>query len=132
MMSTTGSTPGARYGRGTFYAMAYYVVALILAVFVSDRELVSGIGLYMLAAQPGAAIAIQLFVTLRYLREADEYVRSLMAKRMIAACLTTFAVITVWGFLETFADVPHLPGWWAYCLMWFVLGLTGLFIKDSK
>ena len=77
MTKTTTLSADARYRRGTFAAMAYYVVAICLAVYVSDRELLSGIWLYMLAAQPGAAIAIQIFVTLRYLREADEFVRTL-------------------------------------------------------
>lgn len=132
MTSTKIQTPESRYRRGTFAAMAYYVVAITAATLVSDREILSGIWLYMLAAQPGAAIAIQLFVTLRYLRQADEFIRMLLAKRLIAASMVTFAILTVWGFLETFAEVDHLPGWWAYVMMWFFFGLSSVFIKDSK
>jgi len=131
----TNSPPtgaGVRYQRGTFGSMAYYVVAICVAVYVAKGTSLSGIWLYMLAAQPGAAIAIQIWVTLRYLREADEYVRALMAKRLIAASMATLALMTVWGFLETFAGVAHIPGWWAYILMWFLFGLSGLVIRDSK
>lgn len=126
------ANPDARYRRGTFWAMGYYALAICAVVYVADRDLVSGIGLYMLAAQPGAAIAIQIWVTLRYLREADEYVRTLLAKRLITACMATLGLMTVWGFLETFAAVAHLPGWGGYALMWLLFGLSGLFIKDTK
>lgn len=131
-MSTALVSPDSRYRRGTFLALAAYVVTLMVAVFLTDREMVHGGLLYVLAALPGLAIIGQLWVTLRYLREADEYVRTLLAKRLIVACLATFGLITVWGFWETFADVPHMPGWAAYCLMWFLLGMSGLFIRDSK
>ena len=130
-MSRTQS-PDGRYRKGTLWAMGYYVLAICAAVYVSDRELLSGIWLYMLVTQPAAAIAIQLFVTLRYLREADEYVRALLAKRLIVASMLTFAIFTCWGFLETFAGVVHLPGWLSYATMWFCFGLSSLFIKDSK
>jgi hypothetical protein len=132
MTTSPARSADSRYRRGTFAAMAYYAVAICAAVYVAERELLSGIWLYMLAAQPGAAIAIQIWVTLRYLREADEYVRTLMAKRLIAAAMGALAIITVWGFLETFAGVVHIPGWWGYILMWFLFGLSGLVIKDSK
>lgn len=125
-------SPDASYRRGTFAAMAGYVVTLMLAVYLTDRQMASGPLLYLLAALPGVAIIAQLWVTLRYLRDADEFVRALLAKRLIVACLATFGVMTVWGFLETFAGVPHLAAWWGYCLMWFLLGVSSLFIRDSK
>lgn len=130
--SRTTATPNGRYVRGTLGAMVYYVLAIMAAVYVADRGLLSGVWLYMLAAQPGAAIAIQIWVTLRYLREADEYVRTLLAKRLIAAAMGSMALMTVWGFLETFAGVVHIPGWYAYILMWALFGLSSLFIRDSK
>lgn len=132
MTTTPPSLADARYRRGTFAAMAYYVVAICAAVFVAERELLSGVWLYMVATQPAAAIVIQIWVTLRYLREADEFVRTLMAKRLIAAAMGALAIMTVWGFLETFGGVVHIPGWWGYVLMWFLFGLSGLVIKDSK
>ena len=131
-MSAKEILPDARYRRGTFTAMTAYVVTLMAAVFLTDRHMVSGPFLYLLAALPGLAIMGQLWVTLRYLRDADEFVRTLLAKRLIVACLATFGIMTVWVFLETFAGVPHLAGWWGYCLMWFLLGVVSLFIRDSK
>ncbi|MEG1451679.1 hypothetical protein [Brevundimonas sp.] len=131
-MSMVEILPDARYRRGTFIAMAGYVVTLMAAVYLTDRQMVSGPLLYLLATLPGVAIIGQLWVTLRYLRDADEFVRTLLAKRLIVSCLATFGIMTVWGFLETFAGVPHLAAWWGYCLMWFLLGVSSLFIRDSK
>lgn len=131
-VAKSSTPPYARYVRGTLTAMIYYVVAIVAVVLVADRNLLSGIWLYMLAAQPGGAIAIQIWVTLRYLREADEYVRTLLAKRLIVAAMGAMAIMTVWGFLETFAGVVHIPGWYVYLVMWGLFGLASLFIRDSK
>lgn len=130
--SSAPPSPSGRYVRGTIGAMTYYAVAIGAASYVVDRELLSGIWLYMLAAQPGAAIALQIWVTLRFLREADEYVRTLLAKRLIAAAMGSLALMTVWGFLEAFAGVVHIPGWYGYILMWGLFCLVSLFIRDSK
>lgn len=121
-----------QYRQGTMLSMAAYVITLCAAVFVLNRGMVTGPWVYPLAILPGLAIIGQLLVTLRYLRDADEFIRALLAKRLIVASLAAFGLMTVWGFLETFADAPHIPGFWGYCLMWGVLGLSSLFIKDSK
>jgi len=132
MMKTASISPDSRYRRGTFGAMAAYVVTLMAAVFLTDRDMVHGVLVYVLAILPALAIGAQLLVTLRYLRDADEFVRALLAKRLIVAALSTFGVMTAWGFLETFANVPHLPAWWGYCLMWALVGVASAFIRDSK
>lgn len=131
-MTATVRSPDAQYRRGTFISMGLYVITLCAVVYLTDRGMVAGPLLYGLAALPGLAIAGQIFVTLRYLKQADEYIRTLLAKRLIVASLGTFALISVWGFLETFANVAHLPGWSAYCLMWFLFGLSGLVIRDTQ
>ncbi|MEG2731251.1 MAG: hypothetical protein RR935_12130, partial [Brevundimonas sp.] len=91
-MSMVEILPDARYRRGTFIAMAGYVVTLMAAVYLTDRQMVSGPLLYLLATLPGVAIIGQLWVTLRYLRDADEFVRTLLAKRLIVSCLATFGI----------------------------------------
>lgn len=131
-MTTDALTADRQYRTGTFVTMGAYVVALSVAVLLVNLELVTGIWVYPLAILPALAIIGQLLVTLRYLRDADEFVRALLAKRLIVASLATFGLMTAWGFLETFADVPHLPGWLGYCMMWGFVGLSSAFIRDSK
>lgn len=113
-------------------SMGAYVLALCAAVYLLNRDMVTGFWVYPLAILPGLAVIGQLLVTLRYLRDADEFVRALLAKRMIVASLAAFGLMTVWGFLESFTGVPHIPAFWGYCLMWGLLGVSSLFIKDSK
>ncbi len=131
-MTATTMNADRHYRQGTMVTMGVYVITLCAAVFLLNRDMVTGFWIYPLAILPGLAIIGQLVVTLRYLRDADEFVRALLAKRMIVASLAAFGLMTVWGFLESFADVPHFSGFWGYCLMWGLLGLSSLFIKDSK
>ena len=131
-MTTAVLRADHQYVRGTMVTMVAYVLSLAAAVFLIDRDMVSGVWVYGLALLPALAIIGQMLVTLRYLRDADEFVRALLAKRLIVAALSSFGLMTAWGFLETFADIPHMPGWVGYCLMWMVFGIASLFIKDSK
>ncbi len=131
-MATDALTAARQYQTGTLVTMGAYVVALSVAVLVVNLKLVTGVWVYPLAILPALAIIGQLLVTLRYLRDADEFVRALLAKRLIVAALSTFGLMTAWGFLETFTDAPHLPGWLGYCMMWGFVGISSAFIRDSK
>lgn len=121
-----------QYRLGTLVSMAAYIVTVMAAAYLTSRDIVSGPVMYVVAVLPGLAICGQIAVTLRYLRDADEFVRTLTAKRLIVASMATLAAFTVWGFLETFAHTPHLVGWWAYPMMWFLLGVVSCFIRSSK
>lgn len=125
-------SPESAYRRGTTVSMSLYVVAILAVSLAVRHDSAHGALLIALALLPGLAIVGQIVVTIHYLRHADEYVRSLLGKRLIAASMATLAIFTVWGFLETFAEIPGPPGWSAYCLMWALFGLFTCFIKDSK
>lgn len=122
----------ARYGLGTFGSMTLYALAIIGVSLGVTQGWLSGWALYAAAILPGLAITAQLIFTLDFFRRADEFVRAVMAKRFIVAACLTFAVWSVWGFLETFAGAYHLPGWLAYATMWFFFGVSAPFIKTSR
>ena len=125
-------SPEATYRLGTIVTMALYVLSIILVSMAVNRGMASGALLIGLALLPGLSILGQIIVTVRFLQTADEYVRALLSKRLIAACMATLAIFTVWGFLEEFAGITGPAAWSAYCVMWGLFGFTCLFIKDSK
>jgi hypothetical protein len=129
---TSPDQPHRGYLAGTFLSLAGYVAALLAAEFLVEGGRVAGPFIYVLAALPGLAIVGQLFVTLRYLRQSDEFVRAMLAKRFIVAATLTFAIFTVWGFLETYAGVGHVPGWWTYVTFWALFGVVSPFVRDSR
>lgn len=121
-----------RYGWGTGLSMGCYGLAIAAVTLGVNQGWLHGWPLYAAAILPGLAIAAQLIFTLDFFRRTDEFLRALMAKRFIVASCLTFAIWSVWGFLETFAGAAHLPGWLAYAVMWFFFGASALFIKSSK
>jgi len=124
MVSTKDNTPAARqYTRGTFATMAVYVLAIFAASFAVRSGQVNGAAMIGLALLPGLAIVGQIVVTLNYLRQADEDLKAVLARRLIIACMATLAIFTGWGFLETFAGFSGPAGWAAYCIMWGLFGL---------
>lgn len=127
-MVPTGHTPeGRNYTRGTIITMGLYVAAIVAASTAVRSGTVHGAALIALSLLPGLAIVGQIVVTLNYLRKADEYMRAVLARRLIIACMVTLAIFTVWGFLETFAGFDGPAGWAAYCIMWGFFGLVSCF-----
>ena len=130
-MSCTGQKD-QRHARGTGIAFGLYGLAIAGATIGVNKGWLHGPALYAAAILPGLAICGQLWFVLDFMRRADEFVRALMAKRFIIAASLTFAVWTVWGFLETYADVMHLPGWLAYATMWMFFAAVTPFIKTTQ
>ncbi|WP_044562548.1 hypothetical protein [Azospirillum sp. B4] len=117
------------YAIGTAASMTLYVLSIIVISW-GGLDL-QGPLLWLGALVPGACIAAQLWVTLRMMRQADEFVRALMAKRFIVAATLAFIVATTWGFLETYVRLAHMPGFLVYPAFWAAFGLVTPFIRTS-
>ncbi|MBF7012959.1 hypothetical protein QUC32_25380 [Novosphingobium resinovorum] len=100
-----------RYNRrGLIWAFGY-VIFLFVAVF-GAKSGASGPLLWLLALLPALPIFFMLWTMARYLvEETDEYLRMRVINAALWATGLLLAVATVWGFLETFELVPHVPGW---------------------
>jgi hypothetical protein len=98
-----------RYNRRVFWLTGAYAVLVI------------GLALLLKAAHPpvwvrylmglaSAAPAVGTIVALgAYLaEEPDEFRRKLLAEAMLWGTGATMVVTTVWGFVEMFAEAPHL------------------------
>lgn len=119
-----------RYFWRVLVACMGYAVTLILANYLIDVVRVPP----MLAV--GAALLPALFVIGFFwafarllIEEPDEYLRNLLVRQVLVASGFTLAVATLWGFLEDFDLVLHVPAW--YVVPLFLLGqfVGGIFNK---
>ncbi len=115
----------------TVFFMLGYVVALVLAVS-GALDPIGGVSGWILAAAVAAPVAGQIWATLAFIRDSDEFVAGVTAKRFILAAGMTFALSVFWGFAEKFAEAPHVEGWWVYVVFWGLMGFMPVFIRSSR
>ena len=84
-----------------------------------------------LALTISASLAGQIWATLMLMRDSDEYVRSLYARRFIIAAGLAMAIFSGWGFCEVYANAPHISGFMIYPLFWALFGLVCAFVKTT-
>ena len=71
---------------------------------------------------PALPIVGVIYVMGRFIAEQkDEYLRLVMVRQTLFAMGFTLVVCTVWGFLEAYGLVPHVPAYFVFVL--FCLGL---------
>lgn len=120
-----------RYVVRTLAFMGGYSAIMVAVIFGAFDAIQKTPAAWALALVVTAPIVGQIWTTLAYMRESDEFVRALMAKQFILAAGIAMALFTGWGFAESFANAPHAEGWLIYPLFWGVLGVTSPFLKSS-
>jgi hypothetical protein len=98
-----------RYLQRFLPAMATYIVVLLAVIYVFDTAPPDGALKYALASLPALPLVAVIVILAMYLREeTDEFVRMHQSLALLGGLGITLATTTVWGFLEFFADAPHL------------------------
>ncbi|QYF86095.1 hypothetical protein [Brevundimonas sp. PAMC22021] len=120
-----------RYAGRTLAFMGVYV-AINVAAIIGLFDGRAGWTAWLLAVAVALPVLGQIWATLAYLNEADEFVRAVMTKTFVAATGVAFAVFCVWGFAESYADAPHAPGWLIYPLFWAAFGVISPFVRTSR
>lgn len=128
-----GTPAGRKYVIRTWAFMVPYMV-ICISMMVTDAfdDIIGKPAGWVLAAAVSAPIIGQLWATLSLMRDSDEFVRALTAKQFIVAAGLAMALATFWGFAETFANAPHLPGWLIYAAFWMLYGMVAPFIRTSN
>ena len=128
-----GTPAGRKYMIRTWAFMVPYMV-ICISMMVTDAfdDIIGKPAGWVLAAAVSAPIIGQLWATLSLMRDSDEFVRAVTAKQFIVAAGLAMALATFWGFAETFANAPHLPGWLIYAVFWMLYGMVAPFIKTSN
>ena len=120
-----------RYVVRTLAFMGGHSAIMVAVIFGAFDAIQKTPAAWALALVVTAPVVGQIWTTLAYMRESDEFVRALMAKQFILAAGIAMALFTGWGFAESFANAPHAEGWLIYPLFWGVLGVTSPFLKSS-
>ena len=121
---------GMAYNRRMVPLAAAYVVVLLGAILMHERLHVSGPALYLIAILPALPLIGVVWALGRFLvEETDEYQRALAVRKMLVATGFLLVVTTIWGFLEEFVLVPHLPAFWCFIVWCIGLGVGAAWTK---
>ena len=131
-LGTSTSSAHKRYVVRTMAFMSGYVAVNVAAIFGAFDDIASPVAAWGLALTVSAPVIGQIWATLALMRESDEFVRAVVAKQFILASGLAMAVASVWGFGESYAAAPHIPGWIIYPLFWACFGVIAPFVKSSN
>jgi len=133
MMGLGKGTPAAReYSLSVLGWMTLYVLLILTVSWADDAERLSGPIVYAAALSPSVPIGGLMWAVLRFMTRSDEFVRAVLAKRFVVTTGIMLFLCVAYGFLETYADVPHAPLWLAFPTFWAVFGLVSPFVRTSR
>lgn len=111
-----------RYNRRALWLCALYAALLLPATYLLSRHLVTGPLAYVVGVAPALAICALFWAMGLYLvEETDEYLRMLQTRNLLFATAVALSLSTIWGFLEGYDLVGHLPAY-----IWSVVWIGGL------
>jgi putative oxidoreductase len=132
-MGKQSNTPaGRRYVVRTMAFMGGYVAVMLATIGGAFDAIQGKPAAWALALAVSAPIAGQIWATLSFMRDSDEYVRAVTAKQFIVAAGVAMALFSAWGFGESFAGAPHAEGWLIYPLFWAIFGCVAPMVRSSN
>lgn len=112
--------------------MLGYVLAMGLVMVIGGDNGLTHAASWGLTFAVAAMVAAQIAALLVFIRDSDEFVRALTARRFILAAGGAMALVSAWGFAEQLAGVPHMPGWAVYPLFWGLFAVVTPFVRSSN
>ena len=129
-MANSKSPAHRRYTWRIFVAMVGYVLTLLLADFLIDKQGITGPLAFLAALIPGLCVASVFWALARLLvEERDEYLRNLLVRQLLFASGFTLTIATIWGFLESFGLVGHVDAFYIAVLFFIGQGLGAVVNK---
>lgn len=127
---TTPSETHKKYLIRTSLFMGAYV-AINLAALTGAFDGMKPRGTWGFSMVIAAPVIGHIWAVLVWMRDSDEFVRALAAKRFVVATGATLAIASVWGFMELYAKAPHVSSAMLYPLFWAAFGTVTPFIRTS-
>jgi hypothetical protein len=110
--------------------MAVYVASIFGVSWIFSQYEPTGPLAWALALLPALPLLAIIAIMGVYLREeGDEFIRNILVESMLWGVGVTLAIMTVWGFLEIYAEAPKLPSFWALPIFCLGMGVAQPFIK---
>lgn len=120
------------YQRRVVVLALVYVALLMLAVWLNKSYALTGVPAVIVALLPALPLVGMIVAMARLIIDTqDEYQRMLHVRQMLIATGFTLAVCSVWGFLEEFGLVAHVPAYWTFVLWCGGLGI-GTVYNESR
>lgn len=128
-MTTPSETNRKYYIRTSLSMMGYFFVLLAYGTgAINDLKPHAG---WVFALVATAPVAVHLWAVIVWMRDSDEFARALAAKRFILGTGITLGLVTAWGFLELYANVPHFPIILILPVFWIAWASVSPFIRTS-
>jgi hypothetical protein len=125
--------PSSRpYVIGSVLMWGLFLLTIWLLSWGSMGDRLPIAGLWAIAVLLALSVAGQFTAAYRLVARQDEYIRSITAKRMIAAAGLTVTVAVLAGTAEQFLGLRDLPMWLVYPLYWGAFGIVTPFISDTR
>ena len=126
--------PATKAGRPYVYrlapTMALYCVFLFITQWTFHHLHPTGLVVYLLAILPALPLVATLAIVGLYIaEESDEFERSIIVQSMLWGLGGALSVSTIWGFLEDFANAPHISTFYVYVFFWIFMGISQPFIR---
>jgi hypothetical protein len=125
MLCSTNNPAQRRFFYRFAVSMLLYAALLVPTVVVFVRYKPAGLLAYGLAVLPALPILGMLLVIGLFLaEEKDEFIRNMQIQSLIGGMGGTLALVSVWGFLENFAQAPRLQLFLVYPIFWGFVGIS--------
>ncbi|WP_437880361.1 hypothetical protein [Pseudomonas sp. LRF_L74] len=110
--------------------MLVYAGLVALISWGIDLQQLSAPLRLLAAVSPAIPLAGVILVFDRYLRsEPDEFLRFLMSRAAALAGGVVICLISAWGFLEQYANVPRFPLLLIFPLFWAAYAFTSIWVR---
>jgi hypothetical protein len=130
MLCLPKSKAGRRYVYRLFPTMVLYIAFLFLAKWVFHHVHPTRLVVYLLAVLPALPLVGTLAIVGLYItEESDDFERSIIVQSMLWGLGGALSVSTVWGFLEDFANAPHVSTFYVFLFFWIFMGISQPFIR---
>jgi len=129
MICSTNNPAQRRFFARFAVVMTLYIALLVPTIVAFVRYRPAGLLAYGLAVLPALPILGMLLIIGMYLaEEKDEFIRNLQIQSLIGGMGGTLALVSVWGFLENFAQTPRLQLFLIYPIFWGFVGVSALVV----
>ena len=118
-----------RYLRGMGAAAILYVGAVFAGALAIRQMDLPQWAIVVLALLPTAPALLMLRAYLTYVSSLDEFQRRMQIQAVIVATALVLFGSFAYGFLEEWADFPHLPLLWVFPIFSMTFGIAHLVIR---
>lgn len=123
-------TPQANYLKRMLVVSLLYLGSLFAATTMIDEgDPITPLSI-AIAIVPGLAVAGYFWAIARLIIEMkDEFLKMLQVRQALIATGISLSAASIWGFLESFEQVPHIDAYWWPITWFFGLGVGALVNK---